>query len=124
MAGTKNYLYASLGLLCVGLGALGVLLPGLPTTPFILLAAYLFSRSNPRLYRWLITNEYFGKHVEEYLKNPSIPLKVKVLAISMMLLMVGYSALVLIDIIALKLLVLGLGIVGVWYVGFHIPTKK
>ena len=61
----KKYLYVGLGLLAVGLGALGVVVPGLPTTPFLLLASWLFYRSSPRLQQWLLTS-WLGKYIRGY----------------------------------------------------------
>jgi len=54
------------GLICVGLGALGILLPGLPTTPFLLLAAYCFARSSERFHSWLLNHRWFGSYVSNF----------------------------------------------------------
>ena len=56
-------LFAAAGLLLVGLGVLGILLPGLPATPFLLLAAYCFARSFPRLHTWFTTHPWFGPYI-------------------------------------------------------------
>ena len=55
--------FAAAGLALVGLGVLGILLPGLPATPFLLLAAYCFARSFPRLHAWLVTHPWFGPYI-------------------------------------------------------------
>lgn len=54
------------GMICVGLGALGILLPGLPTTPFLLLAAYFFARSSERFHSWLLNHRWFGSYVRNF----------------------------------------------------------
>ncbi|ADY13615.1 YbaN family protein [Sphaerochaeta globosa] len=69
---------AILGLLCVGLGFLGILLPILPTTPFILLAALLFSFSNQKLARWLERNRTFGPYLKHWKEGTGIPKTVKI----------------------------------------------
>ena len=56
-------LFAAAGLVLVGLGVLGILLPGLPATPFLLLAAYCFARSFPRLHDWFVSHRWFGPYV-------------------------------------------------------------
>jgi uncharacterized membrane protein YbaN (DUF454 family) len=55
-----------LGLICVGLGGLGVVLPLLPTTPFLLLAAYLFARSSDRWHRWLMSHRLLGPYIHAF----------------------------------------------------------
>jgi uncharacterized membrane protein YbaN (DUF454 family) len=54
------------GLICVGLGALGIILPGLPTTPFLLLAAYCFARSSEHFHSWLLDHRWFGSYVRNF----------------------------------------------------------
>ncbi|MEW5844776.1 MAG: YbaN family protein [Bacteroidota bacterium] len=66
-----------LGIISLGLGVLGIFLPLLPTTPFMLLSAFLFIRSSGRLYRWLINHRLFGKYIHDYIERRSIPRRVK-----------------------------------------------
>jgi len=73
--------YAVLGCLSLVLGVLGIFLPLLPTTPFLLLSAVLFAKSSDKLYSWLINHEVFGKIIRTYKQGNSIPLKVKIGAI-------------------------------------------
>lgn len=69
-----------LGLMSVGLGLLGVVLPLLPTVPFILLAAFCFARSSERLHTWLVTHPTFGPLIENWQKNGAIEPRAKRLA--------------------------------------------
>jgi uncharacterized membrane protein YbaN (DUF454 family) len=77
---TKMLLIAG-GTLCVVLGALGMVLPLLPTTPFLLLAAVCYGRSSERFYQRLISNRWFGKYLRNYREGRGIPLKQKVITI-------------------------------------------
>ena len=61
----KRFVYITVGLLCVGLGALGVIVPGLPTTPFLLLASWCFYRSSQRLQDWLLKS-WLGAYIRSY----------------------------------------------------------
>jgi len=73
-------LLQSVGWLAVGLGGVGVILPLLPTTPFLLLAALCFSRSSPRFERWLSHHRVFGPMLDQWRRYGAIPLKAKWLA--------------------------------------------
>lgn len=73
-----------LGWLSVALGVIGIFLPLLPTTPFILLAAWLFARASPRFERWLYEHRIFGPPLHAWRDNRAIPRRAKVLAIVMM----------------------------------------
>jgi uncharacterized membrane protein YbaN (DUF454 family) len=78
----KKYLCISLGILCVVLGSIGVVTPVLPTTPFLLLATFLFSRSSKKLNDLLLKNRIFGKYLSNYFNNTPIPLREKLISIS------------------------------------------
>lgn len=70
------------GFIFVGLGVIGIVLPVLPTTPFLLLAAFCFARSSEKWHNWLMTNKLFGDYLRNYQEGRGIPLKVKVMAIT------------------------------------------
>lgn len=74
-----------LGFICLGLGIIGIFTPLLPTTPFILLAGFLFSRSSERFHKWLLHHQFFGEIIRSWEKDRIIPLKAKILALSMIL---------------------------------------
>ncbi|MDP6877560.1 MAG: YbaN family protein [Candidatus Marinimicrobia bacterium] len=77
----KKYLYICLGLIFVGLGFFGIIIPGIPTTPFVLLAAWFFSRSSQRLDRWLINHKTFGPFINDWKRYKGIKRKSKILSI-------------------------------------------
>ena len=79
-----RYLLLGIGWQSVALGVLGIFLPVLPTTPFLLLAAACFVRSSRRFYIWLVTHPRLGPWIRDYLDGQGIPLKGKVYALSLM----------------------------------------
>lgn len=72
-----------LGLISLGLGILGIFLPVLPTTPLLLLAAALFLRSNMKLYDWLLNHPRLGPYIRNFMEHKAIPLKVKIISVSL-----------------------------------------
>ncbi|MEM9380552.1 MAG: YbaN family protein [Planctomycetota bacterium] len=82
------------GLVFVAVGAIGVVVPGLPTTPLLLLAAACFARSSPRLYAWLLRNKTFGPMIEDYRAGRGVSARVKATALSMMTIFVTFALLV------------------------------
>lgn len=75
----KNSLYIFLGSLALILGSVGIILPLLPTTPFLLLSGYFYIRSSRKLYLWLIHHPVFGAYIYSYLSYKAIPFKTKVM---------------------------------------------
>lgn len=87
----RRAVYVTLGLLFVGLAVLGVLLPVLPTTPFVLLASYFFVRSSPRLHGWLLRSRVFGRFLRDWQRHRGVRPRVKVVAVLMLLTAVTLS---------------------------------
>ncbi|MDQ3170491.1 MAG: YbaN family protein [Acidobacteriota bacterium] len=85
-------LFAAAGLLLVALGVLGILLPGLPATPFLLLAAFCFAKSFPRLHNWLVTHRWFGPYIRGARSGWRIPRPQAIQTIAVLWLSMGVSA--------------------------------
>lgn len=81
----------AIGWLSVALGVIGIFLPVLPTTPFLLLAAACFVRSSRRFYLWLVTHPRLGPWIRDYLEGQGIPLKGKVYALVLMWVSISFS---------------------------------
>lgn len=123
-----RYLYVLLGTIFVGLAIFGIFLPGLPTTPFLIVASYFYIRSSERLYNWLINNKFLGIYLKDYLAGHGIPKKSKIFALSMMTLFVLLAIVpvspISIPSIWIRIIVLISGIIGFLYLSFKVPTKK
>jgi len=94
------------GTVCVGLGVLGILLPLLPTTPFLLLAAACYGSSSRRFYQWLLNNRWFGNYLRDYREKKGIPLKVKLLAISLLWLTILLAVAFVVDILPIRIVLI------------------
>ena len=92
MKSVVRYLFIAGGLVAVALGVVGIFLPILPTTPFLLLAAFLFARSSERFYRWLHTNRWFGAYLTNYREGRGLPAREKTMTIVALWLAIGLSA--------------------------------
>lgn len=79
-----RYLLISAGTIFLGFGIIGIFLPVLPTTPFLLLAAACYARSSKRFYDWLMNNKWFGTYIKNYREGRGVPLKFKIFTISLL----------------------------------------
>ncbi|MBN2565544.1 MAG: YbaN family protein [Candidatus Eisenbacteria bacterium] len=86
-----RHLLVAAGLVCVGLGVAGVLIPLLPTTPFLLLAAACFARSSDRFYNWLMNNRWMGDYVRYYVEYRATTLATKVGSIATLWCVLGLT---------------------------------
>lgn len=82
-----QWLWIGFGALCVGLAILGAALPLLPTTPFLLLAAFAFARSSPRLHAWLLAHKRFGPLIHNWNEHGAISQRTKIVSVGIMALM-------------------------------------
>jgi len=89
----RRGLFVAGGALCVGLAWLGAVLPGLPTTPWVLLASYCFGRSSPRLQRWLKRSPLFGRLLRDWDEHRGIRRPVKILAVGTIAIVVSLGVL-------------------------------
>ncbi len=117
-------LYIIGGTLSLALAILGIVLPGLPTTPFALLSAYLYAKSSEKLYNWLLNNKILGPRIKNYNKRNGVTRKGKIGIILFMWTMVCISSFVIIKIMPLRILILSLGLIGAIVVWFFVPTAK
>ena len=101
-------LLAALGLLSLGLGILGIFLPVLPTTPLLLLAAALFLRRSRPLYDWLLNHPRLGPYIRNFMEHKAIPLRVKVISVSMVWITLVYCAVAVADHWAFRLFFIAL----------------
>lgn len=111
------------GLVLTSLGIAGIVLPGLPGTPLLLLAAWLFSLSNERLYRWIVGNRWFGQAIADYRAGLGIPRRAKTVAVCMVVVVVGFSVAVGLDRMWSRVAVAGLGVYGVYFILTR-PTRE
>lgn len=102
----KRYFLLIIGIISLALGIIGILLPLLPTTPFLLLAAGCFINSSPRLYSWLINNKVFGKYIINYREKRGIPLRVKVTSLSILWISISYSFFFIVESIYVRLILI------------------
>ena len=118
-----RFILIGLGTIFLALGVIGVVVPGLPTTPFLLLAAAFYVRSSDRLYSWLLNHKVFGKIIRDFRETRSISLRTKVISIGMMWAMILLSILLFIENLTVEITVAALGVVGT-VVLLLIPTSK
>ena len=117
-------LWFTAGLLSVGIGGIGVVVPGLPTTVFFIVAAACFSRSNKRFEQWVLNLPKIGRLVRDHREGLGMPRRAKVMAVTMILVVATASGVLAIGNRAVGAAVVALGVVGALYVTFRVPTRE
>lgn len=105
-----RYLYIFLGLITLALGLIGIVTPGIPTTPLLLLTAFLFAKSSPRLHQKLLDNKITGRYIKRL--NSGFSLKGLFISIGFMWCMISFTAFVVFDYGTMRFVMIGLGIIG------------
>jgi hypothetical protein len=106
----RRVLYFAAGCLAVAIGALGVILPVLPTTPFLLLAAFCFARSSRRAHEWLLNNRVFGRFLRDYLEGNPVSAWVRAGALVFMWATIAVSVAFFVPVLWGKILLLVTGV--------------
>ena len=122
--GPIAWLWFAAGLVSVALGGIGVVVPGLPTTVFFVMAAACFARCSPRFERWVLELPRIGPLVRDHRAGLGMPRRAKVVAVSMILAVATLSGLLAIDNLVVGGVVVALGLVGALYVMFRVPTRE
>jgi uncharacterized membrane protein YbaN (DUF454 family) len=109
--------------LAVALGGIGIIVPGLPTTVFFIIAAWAFSKSSPRLEAWVLGLPRIGPMVHDHRNGLGMPRRAKFLATAMIALFAGGSTW-LVDSSALRSAILAAGTIGIAYITLRVPSKE
>lgn len=112
----KNNLLIGLGWIFVGLGAIGVVLPILPTTPFLIVALTLFSKSSPRFHKMLLNNKWFGPPLREWEQTKTVSRKTKQRATVLIVICFSISIFILIGKLALQLMLVGIAATCLFFI--------
>ena len=115
--------YIVLGCIAVVLGTIGIFVPGLPTTPLVLLASWCFYRSSPRLQVWLLQS-FLGKYIREYRDKGGLTLRKRISIILLMATMVAISTIFFIKTLPIRIIVWVAGVIGCVVVGFVVPKAN
>lgn len=118
-----RWLLIVIGMIALALGLIGVVLPGLPTTPFILLAGGCFVRASPALHSWLWQSRWAGPMLRDWSEHRSLPKRTKWIALATMAVTISMSLWILRDNHHLQIAVLAAALIGAWVV-WRIPTRE
>ncbi|NLY37476.1 MAG: DUF454 domain-containing protein [Tissierellia bacterium] len=118
-----NIFYIALAFFFLGLGLIGVALPVLPTTPFLLVASFFFTKGSPKFNRWFLSTKLYKNHLEEFLLTRSMTLKKKLYIVIPVSIMLFTSACIM-DKMILRVLIIFLMMYIYYYFSFQIVTLK
>ena len=117
----KKGIYICIGLVAFSLGALGVILPILPTTPFLLVTSFCFARGSERFHTWFTNSNIYKKHLESFVKERAMTLKQKVVLLSFVNFMLAFP-LILVDVLPMRITIIVLIIIKLYYFTFKVRT--
>lgn len=123
MSKIKKVIYISVGLLCVGLGAIGVILPILPTTPFLILASACFVKGSDKFDKWFKGTNLYKNNLESFVNNRSMTMKTKVSILLFADVMLAFP-LIILDSLVMKFILIFIILFKFYYFMFRIKTIK
>ena len=117
----KKYFYITLGFITLGLGLIGVILPILLTTPFLLVTSFCFAKGSERFHSWFTNTNIYKKHLESFVKERAMTLKQKVVLLSFVNFMLAFP-LILVDVLPMRITIIVLIIIKLYYFIFRVKT--
>ena len=120
----RKQLLIAAGTISTAIGILGIIIPILPTTPFLLLAAACYIRSSERFYRWLINNRLLGTYIRNYMEGRGMPLRIKVVTISLLWITIGTSICIATQSLGLRIVLMLVAIGVTLHIIFIRPKKE
>ena len=124
LTGVRRVVVLAAGFACVGLGTLGVVVPGLPTTGFFVAAAWCFARSSERFERWVLGLPGVGPMVRDHRAGLGMPRKAKGMAIGTMVGVATLSIVLAVEHSLVRVVIAAAVAVGAWYIAFRVPTRE
>lgn len=121
MSKVKKGIYICIGLVAFALGAIGVILPILPTTPFLLLASFCFAKGSERFNTWFINTKVYKKHLESFVKERAMTLKQKVILLAFADTMMAIP-IITVDVLPMRITLIALILFKLYYFIFKIKT--
>jgi len=118
----KRVLFFIAGSICLALGIIGIVLPILPTTPFLLLAAACYANSSEKAYNWMLNNKVFGKYIRDYREGKGLPVKIRIITITLLWITIIIS-IIFIKILWVQVLLLIIAILVSIHVALIRPKK-
>ena len=120
----KKTIYIIIGCISVVLGVIGIFMPGLPTTPFLLLSSWLFDNSSKRLHDALHHSKWLGPYIRRFQEKKGVGWKTKAVSIICMWTMISISAFAVLENLHVRILLMALGVIGTCCVLFVVPNAK
>ncbi|UCF45008.1 MAG: YbaN family protein [Candidatus Bathyarchaeota archaeon] len=118
------------GTICLVLGAIGIVLPILPTTPFLLAAAACYYKSSPRMHNWLLNNKWFGEYIRNYKEGKGLSAKTKIFTLTILWITMGVSTVFMLNrilpaqlVLPMQLIMIAVAIVVSMHI-LRLPTFK
>ena len=105
----KSRLFIAVGSISLGIGIVGIVVPLLPTTPFLLVAAYCYSRGSKRLYNTLLSNKLIGGYLRNYLEGKAMSIKAKIWSLSILWAVIGCTAAFVTDSLVIRIVLFSVG---------------
>lgn len=117
----KKYIYITVGMIAFILGAIGVIIPILPTTPFLLVASFCFAKGSEKFHNWFTNTKIYKKHLENFVKERAMTLKQKIGLLALANTMLAIP-LITVDILPMRITIIVLIIIKLYYFIFRIKT--